>query len=338
MGLARTLHTGARFLMASKLARPQLLGVGWVLTETCNSKCPFCSRHSGPYGVDTQTALDIVDQLADAGCRRVHMSGGEPLMRKDLEVILRRVHERGMVTSVNTNGALLTERKGVIDEADAFLVSVDGPREIHDGYRGAGSFARLVEGLELLNRRRKRFVFSVTLLKENLDHVDFFIDFAERFGARVALQPGATHVLGSDDENPEMPDIERYRAILKDLLDDPAKRRWIWNSRPGLEQLIAWPEQHRLASHAGRISVRLAVDGSMYPCSRAVLDPACNPAPNVLELGVAEAFRRLERIDCSQHNCQCSHNIEKNLLYGWDPDALWNYVTRNYMDLRHSLA
>lgn len=334
MRLVRTAESAGRFLAASVLGRPRLLGLGWAITHRCNSRCPFCSRHSGPEGISTETALDVIEELADEGCRRVHFTGGEPLVRKDLGELLERCSARGMTTSVNTNGALLAERPEVVARAGSFLVSIDGPEAIHDGYRGQGSYSRAVAGLELLRREQKPVLLSVTLFRDNLDQVPFFLALARRFDTRVVLQPGAVHVLGSTEPNPETPDRERWRRVVGDLLLDRHALARIWNTPAGLRELARFPAQHRLRSHAGRISARLEVDGRLFPCSRSVHDPAALPAPNVLELGVREAFRRLPRIDCSGHVCQCAHNVEKSLLFAHSPSAWWDFATRRFGELR----
>ncbi|MBI3206999.1 MAG: radical SAM protein [Myxococcales bacterium] len=334
MSLRTTLGSAARFGAAALLGRPTLLGLGWSITQVCNARCPFCSRHGGPAGVSTEAALDLVDQLASVGCRRVHFTGGEPLTRADLSVILSRVRQRQMTSSVNTNGVLLTERPSVIERADAFLVSLDGPAAIHDAYRGAGSHDRTLAGLAALSRARKPVLLSITLFERNLDQVPYFLDVARRFGARLVLQPGATHVLGSKEPNPEAPDARRYRAVIRALSADPAQAAWVWNSPRGLRELARYPERHRLRAHGGRITARLEVDGRLFPCSRSVNDPSALPAPNVLELGVREAFRRLRRIDCSGHVCQCAHNVEKSLLFSLEPSAWWNLATRRFAEAR----
>jgi MoaA/NifB/PqqE/SkfB family radical SAM enzyme len=334
MALGTTARTAARFALARATGRPCLLALGWAVTGRCNARCPFCARHSGPDGPSAAEALSIVDQLAEVGCRRVHFTGGEPLVRRDLAELLGRVRARGMTSSVNTNGMLLEERRDVVALADSFLVSVDGPEPVHDRYRGAGSFARMRRGLALLRAEAKPTVLSVTLSRDNLDELPFFEALALGLGVRVALQPGATHVLGATTPNPETPDVARFRAAMRALARDRRTRRWIWNSRRGLEVLAEFPEQHRLRTHAGRSSARLEADGRLFPCSRSVTDPSAHPAPNVHELGVREAFRRLSRIDCSGHVCQCAHNVEKNLLFEPSPEAWWTFVTERLGELR----
>ncbi len=334
MSLRTTLGSAARFGAASVLGRPQLLGLGWSITRICNARCTFCSRHGGPGGPPTALALGLIDQLAELGCRRVHFTGGEPLTRSDLPDLLRRVRSRGMTSSVNTNGTLVAERSDVVRDAGSFLVSVDGPRAIHDQYRGAGAFSRLVTGLGVLARAQKPILLSVTFFDFNLEQMPFFLELAQRFGARLVLQPGATHVLGSTEPNPVAPNVERYRALLASLLDDPQALGLVWNSARGLRELARFPEQHRLRTHAGRITARLEADGRLFPCSRSVNDPAALPAPDAFELGMREAFRRLPRIDCSGHVCQCANNVEKSLLYALDPGAWYDAATRRFAEMR----
>ncbi len=329
------LRTAARFAAAAVGGRRQLLGVGWEVTRICNARCPFCDRHSGPRGPDTDVALRLIDELADCGCQRVHLTGGEPLLREDLPLLLERISARNMTSSVNTNGSLLTGRSDVVDGADAFLLSIDGPEEIHDGYRGKGVYRRLMSGVELLALSKKRFAFYVALFKQNLGHLDFFVRLAREHRAWLIVQPGSLHVLGSSEKNPETPDLSEYRNAIRRLME-PDYRPYVWNSDPGLETLLGFPEPYRLRCHAGRITCRLEVDGSLFPCSRSLDDPRCLPPPNAIDLGVAEAFRRLPEIDCSGGQCWAAHSVEKNLIFSGDRRAAWNLLSRNYMTRRRA--
>jgi MoaA/NifB/PqqE/SkfB family radical SAM enzyme len=327
------IQTAARFAIAAAGGPRQLLGVGWEVTRVCNARCPFCDRHSGPKGPSTDVALRLIDELAACGCTRVHITGGEPLLRDDLDVLLQRIASRGMASSVNTNGTLLAQRDAVVDSADAFLVSIDGPEEVHDAYRGKRAYRRLMDGLEALEKKQKRYAFYVALFQKNLGHLDFFVELAKRHSTFLIVQPGSLHVIGSDAPNPETPELSAYRKALR-RLREPDYRPYVWNSDPGLDVLATFPEPYHLRCHAGRITCRLEVDGSMFPCSRTLGDPRCLPAPNAIELGVAEAFRRLPKIDCSGSQCWAAHSVEKNLMFSGSPGAVWNIVTRNYMARR----
>jgi len=83
-----------------------------IPTRRCNLTCTYCNeydRTSPP--VDTDVLLNRVDLLAKLGTAIVTMSGGEPLLHPDLDRLIRRVRERGMIAGLITNGYLLTENR-----------------------------------------------------------------------------------------------------------------------------------------------------------------------------------------------------------------------------------
>jgi MoaA/NifB/PqqE/SkfB family radical SAM enzyme len=75
----------------------------------CNLSCAYCNEydnHSKP--VPSQTMFERVDQLAALGTTIVTISGGEPLLHPDLDLIIRQIRRRGMIAGMITNGYLLT--------------------------------------------------------------------------------------------------------------------------------------------------------------------------------------------------------------------------------------
>jgi hypothetical protein len=59
----------------------------------------------------TDQALAVIDQLADAGVMVLAFSGGEPMLRRDWAVLVRRAVGRGLSVNVGTNGSAVTERR-----------------------------------------------------------------------------------------------------------------------------------------------------------------------------------------------------------------------------------
>src|SRR3990172_4989675 len=106
--------------------------VVWDFTHKCNLNCKHCYSNSGTvleYELTTKEALDIVDQLADAGVTALAFSGGEPLIRKDFFEVARHAVKRGLYVSVATNGTLLTKenvKKLKQTGVNYVEVSVDG--------------------------------------------------------------------------------------------------------------------------------------------------------------------------------------------------------------------
>jgi MoaA/NifB/PqqE/SkfB family radical SAM enzyme len=95
----------------------------------CNLACGYCNEYDG---VSTPVPLEVmvrrVDRLAELGTSAITISGGEPLMHPDLDAIVARIRERGMVVTMITNGYHLSpERIGRLNRAglDHLEISID---------------------------------------------------------------------------------------------------------------------------------------------------------------------------------------------------------------------
>ncbi len=148
VSMTRTATLGWRGLRNSLTARP--LSVSFEVTHCCNARCKHCHL-GGPREEQRATPERLGEICRELSPVVAQISGGEPLLRRDLEDIVRAfsVSDRPPVTVVTTNGALLTpERWGSLRAAglDEFSLSLDYPDERHDEFRGIpGLFARLAE-------------------------------------------------------------------------------------------------------------------------------------------------------------------------------------------------
>lgn len=103
-----------------------------VPIRRCNLSCSYCNeydKHSAP--IPLEEMFRRIDRLAELGTTAVHLSGGEPLLHPDLDAIIRRIRERGMLAGLLTNGYLLTrERIERLNDAglDQLQISVDNVR------------------------------------------------------------------------------------------------------------------------------------------------------------------------------------------------------------------
>ncbi len=125
------------------------------VTTCCNSSCSHCfvrARGLRRASLDTDLVKTLVREGYEAGYRRLHVTGGEPLLWSGLLNILDYAFTLGYGTAfLNTNGTLLTgrvSRKLADYNGLAVSVSLQGPRRFHDSIRGEGSFDRAVKGID----------------------------------------------------------------------------------------------------------------------------------------------------------------------------------------------
>jgi len=91
------------------------LGMLAELTHRCPLQCPYCSNPlkllKAADELDTETWLSVFSQAADLGILQVHLSGGEPTLRQDLEQFVERLASRGVYTNLITAGVNLTQER-----------------------------------------------------------------------------------------------------------------------------------------------------------------------------------------------------------------------------------
>jgi MoaA/NifB/PqqE/SkfB family radical SAM enzyme len=164
----------------------------WIYTNyDCNLRCSYCVAKSGPNAPRRALSLPIVQQLVDEavalGFERVFFTGGEPFILNDIYDMLAYSAARAP-TTVLTNGMIL--RNGRLDRLCALQqdnlqvqISLDGARpEHHDAYRGAGAWAKTVEGIRLLQERGLRVRLSTTETPVNSPHLDEICAFHRSLG------------------------------------------------------------------------------------------------------------------------------------------------------------
>jgi MoaA/NifB/PqqE/SkfB family radical SAM enzyme len=144
------------------------------ITNACNARCAFCSfaydhlPAESRHWVTLADAKEACDILRRNGIRILHFNGGEPLMHRDLTAMVAHAAQIGMMPGLDTNGALLTQRR--IDAlADAGLgkvcISIDAASSsVHDSNRGIpGLSERIRQANAGLRRRRIPTTASVTM-------------------------------------------------------------------------------------------------------------------------------------------------------------------------------
>ena len=167
------------------------------LTRRCNLACEHCYldaqtlKHGSPDELATDEVCRLLDDVVHCGDGpMVVLTGGEPLMRVDLEEIISYGVSLNLAMVIGTNGIMLTDRRVrslKLAGALGFGISVDSlDPETHDRFRCQfGAWAKTMAGIEACRRNEVSFQIHFCITENNADELPAMIDFACNCGARV---------------------------------------------------------------------------------------------------------------------------------------------------------
>jgi pyrroloquinoline quinone biosynthesis protein E len=202
------------------------------LTHRCPLQCPYCSNPTellkANRELDTDTWLALFDQAADLGVLQVHLSGGEPTLRRDLEQLVAALSARGVYTNLITAGIGIAEgRIEALAEAglDHLQLSFQGARPAttdrignhrgsHDKKLGTARLARAA-GLPL--------TINAPIHRHNIDEVPEFIELALSLGAErleiANVQYSGWALVNRSALMPDRAAVDRQVEIVEDAAE-----------------------------------------------------------------------------------------------------------------------
>ncbi len=198
------------------------------LTRRCNLACAHCYmdaatlRDGGPDELRTEEVCRLLDQVAGR-CpdSMVVLTGGEPLLRHDLEALLAHGAKLGLSMVVGSNGVLLNERRVASLKAAGAMgvgISLDSlDPSYHDQFRGIpGGWEKTLAGMDACRNHGLPFQIHFSVTNGNAHEVTSLIDFARAVGAHVLN----IFFLVCTGRGESMSDItpERYEQVLNELI------------------------------------------------------------------------------------------------------------------------
>lgn len=212
--------------------RDTLRLVAWETTRSCNLNCIHCraAARNEPYPneLNTEEAVKLLDEIRELGQVIVILTGGEPLMRRDIFEIARHGTDLGLRMTMAPNGTLVT-LENAKKMADAGIqrisISLDGAcAEIHDDFRAMpGAFAGAMQGIENAKNAGIEFQINTTITKKNLTEIPKLLELA------VSLGAAAHHIFllvptgrGKEIEESTI-DAEEYEKTLNWFYDQREK-------------------------------------------------------------------------------------------------------------------
>jgi MoaA/NifB/PqqE/SkfB family radical SAM enzyme len=201
-------------------------------------------------------------------------SGGEPLLRNDLEKIVQawRVPNRAPFIVVTTNATLLNlDRYRSLKEAgvDEFSISLDYPDERHDEFRGVPGLFRKIEKLieELGSSKDKSISLCCVIQSDNFRLLPQMAELARKWDVRLNFS--AYNTLRTHDQSYMLSgeDLEEFREIIPVLLEYQKKYRLIRTSGYVLWNMVKYFEQGYIPNcRTGERFFNINPNGTLSPC------------------------------------------------------------------------
>lgn len=163
---------------------PSLRYLELHLTHRCNLKCAHC--YLGPPGSGEMTlsdAVTITRGFAAMGGLRLLISGGEPLLYKDLKKYIALTKDIKIRRVLFSNGTLIDSNNVSWLDVDEIQFSLDGWGKGHETLRGSGTFEKTIAGIRAAGRAGVAISVSTMIHRENLDEFDRMKDFIRDIGA-----------------------------------------------------------------------------------------------------------------------------------------------------------
>lgn len=320
------------------MVRPLI--VYWFITSFCPNECEHCVAaeirdRSDEVGRDG--LFRLADRLIEAGIPWIALTGGEPLARPELPELVAHLRDADVACFLTTSGAGLSrESLSTLREAGLarILVSLDGPPQVQDSFRGPGSHETSMTALEILRGGGVPYGISTTVHAGNVDALEYVRNMARDSGSsqlfvneyvpQCAEDHGAMRSLDAPQRDQLYRDLHRLRTEdsfspwagqYKFQIVSPLATAWVSEEEArlrGRPPRAGWlqrlQQSFTLGCGAGTLIAALLPDGQLTPCYGWHL-----PLGNLLDTPLAELWAgpELERIRREYHRrcAGCAYTI-----------------------------
>ncbi len=272
----------------------------WLLAELtyrCPLHCVFCYNPvdfaEQSTELSTNDWIRVLRQGREMGAVQLGLSGGEPLLRDDLELIVAEARALGYYTNLLTSGVGLTpERAAALKSAGLDHVQLsfqDSTREMNDFLSHTKTFELKNRVAKIIKDQGWPMVMNVVIHRLNIDHIDRIIGMAAEFGAEYIELANTQYYswafVNRAELLPTREQLKRAEAVTD-----------AWRARLGETMRIFFvaPDYHegkakKCVNGWGSMFITVAPDGTALPCHTARMLPGL-AFPNVREQSLREIW------------------------------------------------
>jgi PqqA peptide cyclase len=317
----------------------------WLLAELtyrCPLHCVFCynpvdfARQQDELSTDDW--IRVLREGRELGAVQCGLSGGEPLVRDDLELIVAEACRLGYYTNLLTSGVGLTEQRAASLKAAGLehvqLSFQDSTREMNDFLSHTKTFELKNKVARIIKAQGWPMVMNVVVHRMNIDHIDRIIEMAAELGAEYLeianTQYYSWAFVNRDQLLPTTEQLRRAEAVTD-----------AWRAKLGEKMRIFFvaPDYHegrpkKCVNGWGNMFLTVAPDGTALPCHTAKMLPGLS-FPNVNSSSLreiwfeSEGFNRYRGTGWMKEPCSSCEHREEDLggcrcqafLLANDPDV-----------------
>lgn len=202
----------------------------WRATKSCNLNCAYCNvkatRDPAPDELDTEEALDLVDQIHEFGSQWFGLKGGEPLMRNDIFEIIGHARDLGLNVCLLTNGCFVEGEtyENLVKNEVFTSISIDGTRKTNDRLRGEGTYEKALSAVKKLSKAGILNGLSMAVTSVNYKEADHIFALAEEYGANFVWFNHLVPAGRAKEKTDLEPSPEQYEWFLNHIYDLSQKK------------------------------------------------------------------------------------------------------------------
>ncbi len=232
------------------------------ITKKCNLSCKHCitdSKIQSHRGPSKEDLIRFIEFLHKKDCTSIVLTGGEPLLRKDLPEILRCIKSKNMKLFLHTNGSLINKNniKDLSKLVSYFVLSLDGAKkETNDSVRCEGAFDITLSKIKLLKKNKAKISIGVTECSKNHQEIKNIIALGKSLGINSFQITKLVHK-------------GRAQKNMEEFKDDYV----------GYSEKVSEESQSKCTASLKTPFVRH--DGEIFPCSELAFNLDSSPFGNI---------------------------------------------------------
>jgi PqqA peptide cyclase len=301
------------------------------LSYQCPLHCPYCSNPVDIGGdhyrqeLETEHWVRAFGEARKLGVLQLALTGGEPMLRRDLDVLCAAARDAGLYSSLITAGTLFTrERAAALKQAglDHVQVSIQSPDPAdNDRIAGNRSFEKKIAAAHAARELDFPLTINTVLHRANLDRIEELLELALELGAqRLELANTQYYGWAVPNQHALMPSPEQLQR------GEEAVRRFRERVGPKVDVLWVLPDYFEELPKPcmggwGRTAMVVAPNGEVLPCQAAATIPGlefANVRDHPLEWiwNESDAFMRFRGTEWMQEPCRSCPLGRQEVDYG----------------------